>query len=103
MTTKLGHNLLLYGAETDGIATNETVREPVDWTNLKFIELKTNRTIKTKWQMQFYKKKLLKWWCQSFLVGIEEVICGTRADNGMVFEIDTIRVSDMPKIANVST
>ncbi|XP_058793959.1 decapping and exoribonuclease protein-like [Phymastichus coffea] len=99
MKTKLGQNMLLYGAEMDGAISTDIIEEPVDWKHVKFVELKTNMMIKTKWQRQFYKKKLLKWWCQNFLVGIEQIVCGTRTNSGLVFEIDTINVSDMPKIA----
>ena len=102
-SSKLGSNYLLYGAEMDGICSKDVVNEPVDWKTLKFIELKTNRVITNARQDENYRKKLLKWWCQSFLVGIEEVICGTRTDQGKVFKVESIKVSDMPKMCKVNT
>ncbi|KAJ8678814.1 hypothetical protein QAD02_014601 [Eretmocerus hayati] len=96
--SKLGKNTLFYGAEMDGVCSSQPLQEPIDWKTKKFVELKTNRMVKTDWQEKIYKKKLLKWWCQSFLVGIEDVICGNRTDSGKVFEIENIKVSDMPKI-----
>ncbi|XP_001605161.1 decapping and exoribonuclease protein [Nasonia vitripennis] len=98
-STKLGHKTLLYGAEMDGVCSRDVVREPVNWKYLKFVELKTNRVIKNSYQEQNYRRKLLKWWCQSFLVGIDEVIYGTRTDQGKVFELDNVKVTEMPKIA----
>lgn len=100
-STKLGHKSLLFGAEMDGVCNENQLVEPIDWYNVKFIELKTNKIVKTNHQQLNYKKKLLKWWCQSFLVGIDEVICGTRTENGIVFQLDDIKVSHMPKISKV--
>lgn len=99
--SKLGQNALFYGAEMDGVCSKSVLQEPIDWKKLKFVELKTNRTVKTTWQDRNYRKKLLKWWCQSFLVGVEEVICGNRTDKGFVYELDEVKVSEMPKISKV--
>lgn len=30
------------------------------------------------------KFKMLRWWCQSFLVGISQIICGFRDDSGLI-------------------
>lgn len=102
-STKLGTNSLLYGAEMDGVCSKNMLEAPVDWKTIKFIELKTNRTIETDNQYRNYQKKLLKWWCQSFIVGIENVMCGMRTDSGLVFELNNIKVSDMPKTCKVNT
>lgn len=50
-----------------------------------------------------YRHKLLKWWCQSFLVGIETIYCGFRDDNGVVTSVKEFRVRDLPKMAKVKT
>ncbi|KAH6928353.1 hypothetical protein HPB50_014912 [Hyalomma asiaticum] len=36
--------------------------------------------------------KLLKWWAQSFLVGIPRVLCGFRDDNGLVGTLEELAV-----------
>ena len=46
--------------------------------------------------------KLLKWWLQSFLLGVETIICGFRDDDGIVREIKTYNTHDLPKMAQVS-
>lgn len=87
----------------DGIETTEPVTEPVPWKNVKFIELKTNRIIETGRQDVFFRKKLLRWWCQSFLVGIENILCGFRTNNGKVIDLKRYKVSDLIKMAKVNT
>ncbi|XP_014204303.1 decapping and exoribonuclease protein-like [Copidosoma floridanum] len=98
-SSKLGQHALVFGAEMDGICSQDIVAEPVDWKKIKFVELKTNKIIRTEWQNNNYKRKLLKWWCQSFLVGIDNVICGNRTERGIVCKLEDIKVSSMPKLA----
>jgi hypothetical protein len=39
------------------------------------------------------RHKLLKWWAQSFLVGIETVVCGLRDGDGVVQRIEELPVN----------
>jgi len=41
--------------------------------------------------------KLLKWWAQSFLIGISKIVCGFRDDDGIVREIREFQTSEIPK------
>ena len=45
------------------------------------------------------KFKLLKWWSQSFLVGTRQIQCGWRDDDGLVSDLQTFNVKDIPKTA----
>lgn len=98
-TCEFGGKYLLYGAEMDGIESWKPVKEPVTWKNINFVELKTNRIIETGRQDLIFRKKLLKWWCQSFLVGIEHIVCGFRTNNGNVIDLKKYKVSDLIKMA----
>lgn len=49
-----------------------------------------------------HRFKLLKWWVQSFLVGIPRVLCGFRDDNGLVGTLEEFSVREMPHRAKVS-
>ena len=100
-TTKLGQNVLLYAAEMDGFESKEIIAEPVNWSDLKSIEVKTNRKVQNYYQDCNFKKKQSKWWLQSFLVGIENIVVGTRNDEGVVFELEELKVSDIPKSCKV--
>ena len=33
------------------------------------------------------KFKQIKWWCQSFLVGVPTIVCGFRDDDGIVEKV----------------
>ena len=41
--------------------------------------------------------KLLKWWVQSFLIGVPKIVCGFRDDSGIVQKLETFRTLDIPK------
>jgi len=45
--------------------------------------------------------KLLKWWAQSFLIGISKVVCGFRDDAGIVRHIREFQTSEMAKQCQV--
>lgn len=88
--TRLENHSLVYGAEVD-------CKDPLIKERIKYIELKTSRLIETQRQHEnFCKFKLLKWWAQSFLIGIQEVVCGFRDDQGVVKCLQSYQVSQMP-------
>jgi RAT1-interacting protein len=63
-----------------------------------YIELKTSRIIYTdKNKYSFKRYKLLKWWAQSFLIGVPKIVCGFRDDDGIVKKLETFRTLDIPK------
>jgi len=43
----------------------------------------------------------MKWWIQSFIVGIPTILCGYRDDNGMVTDLETFDVKDLKKNGEV--
>ncbi|XP_025834342.1 decapping nuclease DXO homolog [Agrilus planipennis] len=89
---------LLYGAEVDGIISDITHSSKSFLTNANFVELKTNRLIDNQQQQfSFQKHKLLKFWTQSFLVGIKTIMVGYRSDSGILKKILPLQVSDIPK------
>ncbi|KOB63602.1 Protein Dom3Z, partial [Operophtera brumata] len=99
-TTHLKNHRIVYGAEMDGICCNrQEVSEPpskdqgvesiVDYLSTKeFVELKTNRHIQHPNQERSFRRfKTKKWWCQSFLVGVDSILCGLRNDDGIVEQL----------------
>ena len=46
----------------------------------------------------FARHKVIKWWCQSFLVCIPVVVCGFRNDNGIVTRLTDYPTSKLPSI-----
>ena len=92
--SKLGENTkLLLGGEVDcwnGIAEGLS----------GYVELKTSRKIDTKKQRaNFEKFKLLKWWAQSFTVGVRQILVGFRDDDGMVQKMQNLETMKLPSYA----
>ncbi|XP_051877775.1 decapping and exoribonuclease protein [Pristis pectinata] len=55
-----------------------------------YLELKTSREIySANQERNFLRFKLLKWWAQSFLPGVPQIIAGFRNDNGTVVSLQT--------------
>lgn len=98
--SRLDRFSLVYGAEMDGYDIREKVEQGEKLLPNKFVEMKTSRMIEHDRQRNnFFRFKVMKWWGQSFLVGIEEIVCGWRNDNGIVSDIQSFSVESLPKSA----
>lgn len=73
---------LVYGAEVDAINRDG-----------RLVELKTQRH---SLEGMFWKQKSMKWWLQSFLVGIDHIIVGYRDDNGIVKKVEPLQICELP-------
>ncbi|XP_053601305.1 decapping and exoribonuclease protein-like isoform X2 [Plodia interpunctella] len=110
-TTKLNIHTIVYGAEMDGIHCDLTsVPTPPEpeagpeavvqyLSNAHFVELKTSRHIEFPRQETSFRFKTKKWWCQSFLAGIDTILCGYRNDEGIVEELKTFQLRDLVKMS----
>lgn len=96
-TTKLGPFKLLYGAEVDGTDSWVKLNTLDDLQKAFWIELKTSKQVETKYQHDTFVKKILGWWCQSFLVGIDSIICGFRNDHGIINRLENFQTSELAK------
>lgn len=47
--------------------------------------------------------KLMKWWAQSFLVGVPKIVCGFRDDDGIVKNMQYFKTSMIPHDSQVIT
>ncbi|XP_059139307.1 decapping and exoribonuclease protein-like [Physella acuta] len=92
--SRLETHSLLFGGEVDCEDVNSQGRN-------KYIELKTSRLIENKRQFEnFCKYKLIKWWAQSFVIGIPRIVCGFRDDAGIVRKMKDYSLSEIPRIVN---
>ncbi|KAJ2946376.1 hypothetical protein O0L34_g12415 [Tuta absoluta] len=110
-TNILNQHTIVYGAEMDGIRCDKNPVTPppvenrpkavVEYLSTKeFIELKTSRHIEFPNQENSFRRfKAKKWWCQSFLAGIDTILCGFRNDDGIVEELRTYNVNELPKMS----
>lgn len=94
--TRLGKNSILMGAEVDccrDVKPTDSLAQPSN-----YIELKTSRIIQTERnQYSFDRYKLLKFWAQSFLVGVPRVICGFRDDDGQILDVVQYKTLEIPR------
>lgn len=96
--TDLESNKVMYGAEMDGIISDSPIPTDANLNDLEFVELKVKRKeTHFRQKINFYKYKSIKWWSQSFLVGIKTLIVGLRNDDGIVEAYEEIDVRNIAR------
>jgi hypothetical protein len=65
--------------------------DPINW-----VELKTSAEIKNDRDMMKYERKLLKFWAQSFLLGVPKIIVGFRDQHGIVHRLEELDTASIP-------
>ena len=69
----------------------ENKDEPINW-----VELKTSAEIEYDKDVLKYERKLLKFWIQSFLLGVPKIIVGFRDRNGILRRLEEMETKDIP-------
>ena len=69
----------------------ENKDEPINW-----IELKTSAEIDNDKDVLKYERKLLKFWIQSFLLGVPKIIVGFRDRNGILQRLEEMETKNIP-------
>ncbi|XP_072288051.1 decapping and exoribonuclease protein [Pyxicephalus adspersus] len=88
------HSVLLSG-EVDCVDASATNPSPPS----NYVELKTSAQIRNQHQQRsFNRYKLLKWWCQSFLLGIPLIVAGFRNQQGRIESLQNYRTADIPHL-----
>jgi RAT1-interacting protein len=98
------YNRLLLAAEMDCFEGNEPQLE-------NYIEIKTYKVIDSDranytWQrfqtrnklVSNFRYKLLKFWIQSFFVGVRTIVCGYRDSKGFVQKVEKLNTRDIPSM-----
>lgn len=67
---------------------------PTNW-----VELKTSVEIRDDRSMQNFERKLMKFWIQSFLLGVPKIIVGFRSQKGILTKIEEIKTESIPVTA----
>ena len=67
--------------------------DPINW-----VELKTSAEIENDKDMLKYERKLLKFWIQSFLLGVPKIIVGFRSQNGILQRLEELETKSIPGI-----
>ncbi|KAF4595004.1 protein rai1 [Ophiocordyceps camponoti-floridani] len=95
--TGIGNTILCLGGEVDAIwdSKPETKGAPVNW-----VELKTTAEIRSHGDMEAFHRKLMKYWIQSFLLGVPRIIVGFRTRDGFLSGLDNIDTHRIPDMVN---
>jgi RAT1-interacting protein len=65
--------------------------QPINW-----VELKTSEEIQSDNDLRKFERKLLKFWVQSFLLGVPKIIVGFRSKAGMLLRLEEIATQSIP-------
>lgn len=65
--------------------------EPINW-----VELKTSAEIENERDLVKYERKLLKFWIQSFLLGVPKIIVGFRSKDGILRRLEELETKAIP-------
>ncbi|RDB26378.1 Decapping nuclease RAI1 [Hypsizygus marmoreus] len=90
--TKLGSTRLVIGGEVD------CVREKYTHQTDTFVELKTSLAIRGPHDEAKFERKLLKFYFQSFLLGVPEILVGFRTPSGVVTTIQSFKTIQIPRL-----
>jgi RAT1-interacting protein len=64
------------------------------------VELKTSAEIRGPQDRDYFHRKLMKFWIQSFLLGVPKIIVGFRTRDGILSSVDEIETQSIPQIVN---
>lgn len=67
--------------------------DPINW-----VELKTSATIESDRDMLKYERKLMKFWIQSFLLGVPKIIVGFRSKGGILQSLEELETNNIPNL-----
>jgi len=65
--------------------------KPINW-----VELKTSAEIRSDRDMDNFERKLMKFWIQSFLLGVPKIIVGFRSRDGRLLKLEEIETVGIP-------
>lgn len=68
---------------------------PINW-----VELKTSVEIRGPHDADVFQRKLMKFWIQSFLLGVPKIIVGFRTRDGVLASLDEIDTHRIPQTVN---
>ena len=93
--TEIGKAKLVIGGEVDALwdCKPQIKDAPINW-----IELKTSAEIKNERDMLKYERKLLKFWIQSFLLGVPKIIVGFRTKTGILQRLEELETKNIPSM-----
>ncbi|KAI9796830.1 MAG: decapping endonuclease targeting mRNA [Piccolia ochrophora] len=91
--TGIGKTKMIIGGEVDAVwdAKPTDPDAPINW-----VELKTAEQPTTDRDMLKFERKLLKFWVQSFLLGVPKIIVGFRSRDGILTGLEELETQALP-------
>ncbi|RKF80663.1 Decapping nuclease rai1 [Golovinomyces cichoracearum] len=92
--TGFGNTSMILGGEVDGI---KDVKSPDD-AFMNWIELKTSADVLNEHDARRFERKLMKFWIQSYLLGVPKIIIGFRTHDGFLSRIEEFDTLSIPRM-----
>lgn len=67
--------------------------DPINW-----VELKTSAKIENDRDFIKYERKLMKFWIQSFLLGVPKIVVGFRSKHGILQSLEELETKNIPSM-----
>lgn len=95
VTTGIGGTSMIIGGEVDAVlgAKPDNPSDPIPW-----VELKTAQQPVTQKDDVKYERKLLKFWAQSFLLGVPKIVVGFRSPDGHLLKLVEHETQKIPSV-----
>ncbi|KAF7511275.1 decapping endonuclease targeting mRNA [Endocarpon pusillum] len=94
--TGFGKIKMIIGGEVDAVWDVKPTHPSS--TPINYIELKTAAKIHTDRDQAKFERKLLKFWAQSFLLGVPKIIVGFRTKDGILTDLEEMETQAIPEM-----
>ncbi|KID99328.1 Protein RAI1, partial [Metarhizium majus ARSEF 297] len=98
--TGIGKTVLCLGGEVDASIKPVWDSKPQPSQPINWVELKTTAEIRSDHDMDNFHRKLMKFWIQSFLLGVPKIIVGFRTRDGILVDVKEIETHNIPQTVN---
>lgn len=92
--TGFGKTKIVIGGEVDAVLD---VKCPDKGASHNWVELKTTAELVNEKEQNKFERKLLKFWAQSFLLGVPNIIIGFRDQQGWVHRLEQLDTQTIPE------
>lgn len=92
--TGFGKVKMIIGGEVDAVLDYkpEDKSQPINW-----VELKTSAIVRNDRDQVKLERKLLKFWAQSFLLGVPKIVVGYRSQQGVLERLEELDTQTIPE------
>ncbi|KAF4628497.1 hypothetical protein G7Y89_g9656 [Cudoniella acicularis] len=90
--TGIGSSVMILGGEVDAVWDSK----PTDGSPINWVELKTSADIRNDRDMVTFERKLMKFWIQSFLLGVPKIVVGFRTPDGFLKRVEEMDTASIP-------